>query len=193
MIEAWGETVRVGGVRTSLGWLSVAVGERGICMAGFDGAGFASDVEARLLGARVVRDDASVADAADRLGALVDGPGDRFTLPLDARGSAFQERVWAALREVPAGRAVRYGELASSLRMPSAARAVARACSTNPIALAIPCHRVVPAAGGVGGYRWGVERKAALLAREAAAFGGARPQSRAVAQRWRTAESREGR
>lgn len=84
-------------------------------------------------------------------------------LPLDVRATAFQARVWAALRAIPAGETRTYSEIARALGRPRAARAVARACASNPVAVLIPCHRVVPARGGVGGYRWGAERKRRLL------------------------------
>jgi AraC family transcriptional regulator of adaptative response/methylated-DNA-[protein]-cysteine methyltransferase len=92
----------------------------------------------------------------------------RLDLPLDVRGTAFQQRVWQALRQIPAGQTVSYAELAARLGMPRAARAVAGACAANPVAIAIPCHRVVRLGGAISGYRWGVERKKTLLEREAA-------------------------
>jgi AraC family transcriptional regulator of adaptative response/methylated-DNA-[protein]-cysteine methyltransferase len=95
-------------------------------------------------------------------------------LPLDLRGTAFQERVWRALRAIAPGTTVTYAELAERVGTPSAARAVGAACAANPVAVAIPCHRVVRSDGSLAGYRWGVERKAALLAREAEAERGAR-------------------
>jgi AraC family transcriptional regulator of adaptative response/methylated-DNA-[protein]-cysteine methyltransferase len=97
---------------------------------------------------------------------LIETPARAFSLPLDVRGSAFQERVWRALREIPAGQTLSYGELARKLDVPKAARAVARACADNPLAVAIPCHRVVRGDGGLGGYRWGLARKEKLLQRE---------------------------
>jgi AraC family transcriptional regulator of adaptative response/methylated-DNA-[protein]-cysteine methyltransferase len=90
-------------------------------------------------------------------------------LPLDLRGTPFQRRVWAALREIPPGRTETYGALAARIGQPGAARAVARACAANPVALLVPCHRVVPAGGGTGGWRWGAARKRDLLMREGAA------------------------
>jgi AraC family transcriptional regulator of adaptative response/methylated-DNA-[protein]-cysteine methyltransferase len=88
-------------------------------------------------------------------------------LPLDLRGSAFQRRVWQALRAIPSGSTASYAGIAARIGAPRAARAVARACAANPLAVAIPCHRVVRSNGDLSGYRWGVERKRALLAREA--------------------------
>ena len=94
-------------------------------------------------------------------------PGLGLDLPLDVRGTAFQQRVWQALREIPAGETVSYAEIARRIGAPNAVRAVAGACAANPLAVAIPCHRVVRNDGGLSGYRWGVERKRALLDREA--------------------------
>jgi AraC family transcriptional regulator of adaptative response/methylated-DNA-[protein]-cysteine methyltransferase len=89
-----------------------------------------------------------------------------LSLPLDIRGTAFQERVWRELRKIPPGATASYGEIARRLKMPKAARAVARACAANPAAIAVPCHRAVRGDGGMGGYRWGVQRKRAMLERE---------------------------
>jgi len=91
------------------------------------------------------------------------------TLPLDLHGTPFQRAVWAALQDIPPGCTETYGQVAARMGRPGAARAVARACAANPIAVLVPCHRVVPACGGTGGWRWGAARKRALLAREGAA------------------------
>ena len=95
-------------------------------------------------------------------------PAGRLDLPLDIRGTAFQQRVWQALREIPAGRTASYAEVAARIGQPSAVRAVGRACATNPVAVIVPCHRVVRTNGELSGYRWGVERKRQLLKRERA-------------------------
>ena len=100
---------------------------------------------------------------------FVEQPGLGLDLPLDVRGTAFQQRVWQALREIPAGETAGYREIAEKVGSPRAVRAVAQACAANAIAVAIPCHRVVRTDGALSGYRWGVERKRALLDREAAA------------------------
>jgi AraC family transcriptional regulator of adaptative response/methylated-DNA-[protein]-cysteine methyltransferase len=100
---------------------------------------------------------------------FVESPALGFDLPLDVRGTAFQQRVWQALRAIPSGSTVSYAELAERVGVPSGARAIAGACAANPVAVAIPCHRVVRQDGSISGYRWGVERKAALLKREGAA------------------------
>jgi AraC family transcriptional regulator of adaptative response/methylated-DNA-[protein]-cysteine methyltransferase len=98
----------------------------------------------------------------------LDGRAEPLDLPLDVRATAFQRRVWEALRRIPYGTTRSYAEIARAIGKPSATRAVARACATNPAALVIPCHRVVRADGGLGGYRWGVARKRALLEQERA-------------------------
>jgi AraC family transcriptional regulator, regulatory protein of adaptative response / methylated-DNA-[protein]-cysteine methyltransferase len=100
--------------------------------------------------------------------AFVEAPSIGLTLPLDVRGTAFQRRVWQALREIPAGTTTTYARIAQRIGAPRAVRAVAQACASNAIAVAIPCHRVVRANGALSGYRWGVRRKRALLDREAA-------------------------
>jgi AraC family transcriptional regulator of adaptative response/methylated-DNA-[protein]-cysteine methyltransferase len=100
---------------------------------------------------------------------FVEAPAIGLDLPLDVRGTAFQQRVWQALREIPAGATVSYSEIARRVGSPRAVRAVAGACAANMLAVAIPCHRVVRNDGGLSGYRWGVERKRALLDREAKA------------------------
>ena len=98
---------------------------------------------------------------------LIEAPSIGLDLPLDVRGTAFQERVWRALRDVPPGSTTSYTEIAMRIGAPKAVRAVAQACAANHIAVAIPCHRVIRRDGNTSGYRWGVERKRALLEREA--------------------------
>ncbi len=99
---------------------------------------------------------------------LVESPRQGLDLPLDIRGTAFQQRVWQALCEIPLGTTITYAELAARLGQPTAQRAVAQACGANPVAVVIPCHRVVRTDGGLGGYRWGIDRKDELLRREGA-------------------------
>jgi AraC family transcriptional regulator of adaptative response/methylated-DNA-[protein]-cysteine methyltransferase len=99
----------------------------------------------------------------------IENPGSDFDMPLDIRGTPFQQRVWDALRQIPAGSTQSYSDIANSLGLPGSVRAVAGACAANPIAIVIPCHRVIRTDGGLSGYRWGIERKRALLAREKAA------------------------
>lgn len=154
---------------TSLGHLLVALTERGICSVslGDDDASLADALRAEYPGAELIR----TSDARDRLVdavvAHVEGNGGRDDLPLDVRATAFQWQVWRALQRIPDGATRSYQAIATELGRPSAARAVARACASNRIAVLIPCHRVIRGDGGLGGYRWGIPRKAALLAREA--------------------------
>lgn len=158
-------------VETSLGRLLVALSERGICSValGDDDARLTEALREEFTGAELVR----TADADDRLVDTVvahvegraSGAGD---LPLDVRATAFQWQVWRALQRIPAGATRSYQAIATELGRPSAARAVARACASNRVAILIPCHRVIRGDGSLGGYRWGLNRKAALLAREGA-------------------------
>ena len=152
----------------SLGRLLVAATTRGVCAVAM------GSTDAELTGA-LAREypAATIAAAAGALAewtkailAHLSGREPRLDLPLDVQATAFQWQVWQALASIPYGETRTYSEVASSIGKPRAVRAVARACATNPVALAIPCHRVVPAVGGEGGYRWGVERKKALLSRE---------------------------
>jgi AraC family transcriptional regulator of adaptative response/methylated-DNA-[protein]-cysteine methyltransferase len=170
-----GETIHYTTVPTSLGQLLVAVTERGICSValGDDEATLIDALRSEFAGAELVR----ATDANDRLVdsvvAHVEGEGRALDvdLPLDVRATAFQWQVWRALQRIPEGATRSYQAVATELGRPSAARAVARACASNRIAVLIPCHRVVRGDGALGGYRWGMARKAALLARE-----GARPE-----------------
>ncbi|MFL5617013.1 MAG: methylated-DNA--[protein]-cysteine S-methyltransferase [Gemmatimonadaceae bacterium] len=165
-----GVTVHYTVVPVSLGLLLVAVTERGICgvSLGDTEESLVAALRAELPAAELVR----TSDARDRLVdsvvAHVEGQARTDELPLDVRATAFQWQVWRALQRIPEGATRTYQEIARELGQPSAARAVARACASNRIAVLIPCHRVVRADGGVSGYRWGVARKAALLARESA-------------------------
>ena len=151
----------------SLGSILVAHSARGICsiLIGEDPALLARDLhdqfpEANLIG---YENDELVAKVAG----LVEKPGANFAFPLDIRGTVFQQRVWQALQQIPSGSTATYTDVANQIGMPGAVRAVARACAANALAVLIPCHRVVRTDGSVSGYRWGVERKRALLEREA--------------------------
>jgi O-6-methylguanine DNA methyltransferase len=115
---------------------------------------------------QVTRDDAALQSAVDQVVHLAMGEAPHVDLPLDVQATAFQRRVWEALRQIPRGEVRTYGQIAREIGQPEAVRAVGRACGANPVALAIPCHRVVGADGGLGGYRWGVERKRRLLEAE---------------------------
>jgi AraC family transcriptional regulator of adaptative response/methylated-DNA-[protein]-cysteine methyltransferase len=164
-----GQTIHYTVVATSLGQLLVAVTERGICSVslGDDEAALLENLRGEFDGAELVR----TTDATDRLidsvVAHVEGrSSDGAELPLDVRATAFQWQVWRALQRIPEGATRSYQAIATELGRPTAARAVARACASNRVAVLIPCHRVVRGDGELGGYRWGLARKAALLARE---------------------------
>jgi AraC family transcriptional regulator, regulatory protein of adaptative response / methylated-DNA-[protein]-cysteine methyltransferase len=155
----------------SLGSILVARSERGVCaiLLGADPDALARDLQDRFPHARLVGGDARFEDLVAKVVGLVEAPAVGFDLPLDIRGTAFQQRVWQALREIPPGATASYADIAQRIGSPRSIRAVAQACAANPIAVAIPCHRVVRTDGAVSGYRWGVERKRTLLEREAAA------------------------
>jgi AraC family transcriptional regulator of adaptative response/methylated-DNA-[protein]-cysteine methyltransferase len=150
-----------------LGRALVATSDKGVCFLAFEDASgiLLADLKARFPKARIARHgDESVASEVLR---LVEAPAEGFDIPLDIHGTPFQRRVWAALRQIPAGATVSYSEIAERIGEPRAVRAVAAACAANKIAVAIPCHRVLRSDGSLSGYRWGVERKRALLEREA--------------------------
>ena len=167
-----GVTIHYTAVPTALGLLLVAVTERGVCSVslGDDEGALVEALRAEFPAAELARS----SDARDRLVdavvAHVEGRAGTDDLPLDVRATAFQWQVWRALQRIPEGATRSYQAVAEELGRPTAARAVARACASNRIAVLIPCHRVVRGDGGLGGYRWGIARKAALLSRE-----GARP------------------
>ncbi len=154
----------------SLGSVLVAATERGVCaiLLGEDPQQLVHDLERRFPRAELVGGDASFEELVAQVVGLIERPALGANLPLDIRGTAFQLRVWKALSAVPAGKTVTYAQLAAAAGVPRSTRAVAGACAANPLAVAIPCHRVVRSDGGLSGYRWGVERKAALLKREGA-------------------------
>ena len=155
----------------SLGAILVAQSGRGICAIalGDDPDALARELQDRFPQARLIGGDAAFEALVAKVVGFVEAPGVGLELPLDVRGTAFQQRVWQALRQVPLGRTVSYAELAERIGAPRAIRAVAQACAANPLAVAIPCHRVVRRDGTLSGYRWGVERKRTLLEREASA------------------------
>ena len=119
--------------------------------------------------ARLIADEAGLADKVAKIVAFLNAPHQGLDLPLDIRGSAQEQAVWQALRNVPAGKTVTYGQIAKSLPLPATAQDVGAACAANLLAVAIPCHRVVKADGSISGYRWGVQRKRKLINREAVA------------------------
>lgn len=169
-----GVTMRYATTRCDLGWVLVAATERGICWIGFDDS--AEPLGERLAEAfpRAERlpGDPTLGEMVAEVVRFIERPERGLSLPLDIQGTAFQRRVWAALQDIPVGSTETYGQVAARIGKPTAARAVARACATNKIAVAIPCHRVVQSDGGLGGYRWGIERKRALLDHERGASDG---------------------
>jgi AraC family transcriptional regulator of adaptative response/methylated-DNA-[protein]-cysteine methyltransferase len=152
----------------SLGSILVAATERGVCaiLLGDSPEELLRDLDRRFPRADLVGGDATFEQLVAKVVGLVENPRLGLELPLDIRGTAFQRRVWEALREIPAGSTRSYAGVASSIGSPTAVRAVAQACAANPLAVAIPCHRVVRSDGEPSGYRWGIERKRALLERE---------------------------
>jgi len=152
----------------SLGAILVAASKKGVCaiLIGDDPDALARDLQDRFPRALLIGADARFEQLVARVVGLVEAPGKRSDLPLDVRGTAFQHRVWAALKDIPAGSTASYAEIAEAIGAPKAVRAVAGACAANPLAVAIPCHRVVKSDGSLSGYRWGVERKRELLSRE---------------------------
>ena len=153
----------------SLGSVLVATSERGVCSIslGDDPEALARELQDQFPRAELVGGDAEFERMVANVVGLMEAPGTPCTLPLDVRGTVFQQRVWQVLRKIPAGTVASYSDIAQSIGAPEAARAVARACGTNVLAVAIPCHRVVRRDGAISGYRWGVERKRTLLEREA--------------------------
>src|SRR6266849_89589 len=153
----------------SLGSILVAQSDRGICaiLLGDDPDSLARDLQDQFPQANLIGGNASFEQLVAKVVGFVEAPALGLDLPLDVRGTAFQQRVWQALRKIPVGSTVTYSQIAKRIGLPKAVRAVAHACATNAIAVAIPCHRVVRSDGSLAGYRWGVERKRALLDREA--------------------------
>jgi AraC family transcriptional regulator of adaptative response/methylated-DNA-[protein]-cysteine methyltransferase len=155
-------------VDSPLGRLLVAATDRGVCAVSMGSSD--SDLERALAreypAAILTRDAGGLAQWTSQILGHLAGRRPRLDLPLDVQATAFQWQVWTALAAIPYGDTRSYAQVAASIGRPTAVRAVARACATNPVALAIPCHRVVPSAGGIGGYQWGRGRKKALLAAE---------------------------
>jgi AraC family transcriptional regulator of adaptative response/methylated-DNA-[protein]-cysteine methyltransferase len=160
-------SIRYTVVDCSLGRMLLAGTDRGVCAVYFGDADKVLEAELarEFHAAERVRDDVELSEWAEKAVAVLDGDG--AGLPLDVRATAFQWRVWQELRKIPRGQTRTYREVAEALGQPTAARAVARACATNPVSLLVPCHRVVRGDGGLGGYRWGLHRKQALLDAEA--------------------------
>ncbi|MEK6803669.1 MAG: bifunctional DNA-binding transcriptional regulator/O6-methylguanine-DNA methyltransferase Ada [Nitrospirota bacterium] len=152
----------------TLGAILVAQSERGVCaiLLGDDPDALTRDLQDRFPRANLIGGDAAFEGLVSTVVGLVEAPGRGLNLPLDIRGTAFQQRVWQALQGIPVGSTVTYTDIANRIGLPKSVRAVGQACGANPLAVAIPCHRVVRQDGGLSGYRWGIERKRTLLERE---------------------------
>ena len=153
----------------SLGSILVAKSERGVCaiLLGDDADELARELQDKFPSANLIGGDNEFEQLVAKVVGFVEAPALGLDLPLDVRGTAFQQRVWRALREIPAGVTASYSDIANRIGAPKSVRAVAQACAANTLAVAIPCHRVVRNDGGLSGYRWGVERKRVLLQKEA--------------------------
>ena len=164
-----GRTVHYGCAPTALGYVLIAATDNGICRIAFgdDAGALVTELRGMLANATLNEDCARIAPFVAQIEAYLDGSRQTFELPLDVAATAFRQRVWDALRRIPYGETRTYTDIAESLGEPRAVRAVASACASNPVALAIPCHRVIQKGGALAGYRWGLERKAALLEAEA--------------------------
>ncbi|MDB5516296.1 MAG: ada [Tardiphaga sp.] len=156
--------------KCSLGSVLVATSGKGICaiLLGDDPTVLLDDLHGRFPYAGIAAGDDDLARLATKVIGFVEAPTAGLDWPLDIKGTAFQRRVWQVLRDIPPGSTASYADVAARLGSPKAVRAVAQACASNSIAVAIPCHRVIRSDGGLSGYRWGVARKQALLVREAA-------------------------
>lgn len=154
----------------TLGRVLVALNDRGVCaiLPGDSPDMVKRELRERFPSAQIERDPARLARVLPTVLAFVDGRSATLDLPLDPAGTEFQQRVWRALRGIPAGETASYADIARRIDAPKSFRAVAQACGANPLALVIPCHRVVRNDGALSGYRWGVARKRALLEREGA-------------------------
>jgi AraC family transcriptional regulator of adaptative response/methylated-DNA-[protein]-cysteine methyltransferase len=164
------EDIRFAVGQTSLGAIIVASSEKGVAsiLLGDDPEELVRNLQDRFPNARLVGGDSEYEKLVANVVGFVEAPGFGLNLPLDVRGTAFQQRVWQALQDIPVGQTVSYAEVARKIGSPKAVRAVAGACAANNIAVAIPCHRVVRNNGSLSGYAWGVDRKRALLTREGA-------------------------
>ena len=166
-----GNVIRFAVGECSLGAILVAATAKGVCAIQFgdDPEALVRALQDRFPKAQLLGGDQAFERLVAKVVGFVEAPAQGLDLPLDIRGTAFQQRVWKAIRDIPAGATASYRDLAKRLGAPKAVRAVAQACAANAIAVAIPCHRVVRTDGSTSGYRWGVARKRALLAREKAA------------------------
>lgn len=153
----------------SLGFILVAESERGVCaiLLSDDRDELARDLRDRFPRANLITGDGEFEELASKVIDFIEAPASGLHVPLDVRGTAFQQRVWQEVREIPVGETASYSDIANRTGSPGSAKEVAEACAANALAVAIPCHRVVKKDGSLSGYRWGVNRKRALLKREA--------------------------
>lgn len=160
----------------SLGSILVAQSDRGICaiLLGDDPDSLARDLQDQFPKANLIGGHAGIERLVAKVVGFVEAQALGLDLPLDVRGTAFQQRVWQSLRKIPAGSTANYTDVAKLIGSPNSVRAVAQACAANALAVAIPCHRVVRNDGALSGYRWGVERKRVLLEKEAHTWFGSR-------------------
>lgn len=163
-----GATIQFGIRKSSIGYVLAAATHLGVCTISFgdDARKLEADLKKEFHAAEISRDDSQVADYLDAIEAHITGNEFLTSIPIDIHATAFQAKVWQMLRETKPGETLTYSGLASKLGNPNGSRAVARACASNRVALAIPCHRVISASGDLAGYRWGVERKRKILERE---------------------------
>jgi AraC family transcriptional regulator of adaptative response/methylated-DNA-[protein]-cysteine methyltransferase len=166
-----GNTIRFAIGECSLGSILVASSDKGVCaiLLGDDPDALARDIQDRFPKANLVGGDSAYEKLVTKVVGFMESPKLGWDLPLDVRGTAFQQRVWKELQRIPTGTTASYSQLAQRLGLPKSARAVAQACGSNALAVVIPCHRVVRTDGDISGYRWGVQRKRTLLEREKAA------------------------
>jgi len=164
-----GVSIRYAIVQSYLGWVLIGATEKGICKIDFGNTPeiLQANLRAKFPQAELQDNDPTLNIIVAKILALLEAPHQGLELQLDIQGTAFQRRVWLALQDIPSGSTASYTEIAARIGNPKAARAVAQACASNQIAVAVPCHRVVRSNGTLGGYRWGIERKWAILEREA--------------------------
>lgn len=162
---AKGTTINYGIAQCFLGWIIVAVTDRGICAIEFgdDSSSLAALVQARFPNAQLKKADTTFETLIKKVVEYIKSPGGQFQVPLDIQGTAFQQQVWEILKQIKPGTTMSYSEVAERIGKPNAVRAVASACGANKLAVVIPCHRVISKNGKTGGYRWGIERKGKLL------------------------------
>ncbi|HEY7405465.1 MAG TPA: bifunctional DNA-binding transcriptional regulator/O6-methylguanine-DNA methyltransferase Ada [Candidatus Angelobacter sp.] len=164
-----GVAIRYAILTTDLGRMLIATTERGVCAVRFgeSDAALLRELKHDFEAAEISRDDERLAPVATQVEQLLSGSPGAVNIPIDIQGTAFQQLVWETLRKIPAGETRSYAEVAASIGRPKAVRAVANACASNPVAVVVPCHRVVQKSGSLAGYRWGVNRKKTLLEKEA--------------------------